>query len=118
MKYKLKKNDLIVNILGLSSLLSVILLWNYNIILTITLLIIGLIMLKILNKFENYITFIVCGIFGASAEILAVYYSVWTYNNSSYLGIPIWLVPLWALASIFMNNLTKQIKEIILLNKK
>jgi hypothetical protein len=107
----IKKNYL-VNLLGTSSLLFVILLWNYNILLTVVLLLVGIIMLKLINSKDQVITFIFCGFFGATAETLAIYFGVWNYSNSSFFGIPIWLAPLWGIAAIFMSNLNKQIKEL------
>ncbi|MBW3020214.1 DUF2878 family protein [Candidatus Woesearchaeota archaeon] len=47
-------------------------------------------------------TFIFCSFFGALSEAFSIYFNVWTYNNPSFLEIPIWLFPLWGIASIFM----------------
>ena len=56
-----------------------------------------------INKSKVELTvFIRCGFLGAIAEGIAVYSGAWEYFNDSFLGIPIWLPVLWAIASIFI----------------
>jgi uncharacterized membrane protein YoaT (DUF817 family) len=46
--------------------------------------------------------FLFGAIFGTVAEIIAIYFEVWSYSNTSFFGVPFWLIPLWGNASIFI----------------
>ena len=48
--------------------------------------------------------FVVAGICGPIAEIIAIHYGIWQYAHPDFLGIPIWLFPLWGYASVFLNR--------------
>lgn len=40
-------------------------------------------------------------VFGPVAEAIAIAFSTWTYSNSQFGGIPIWLSPLWGIAALY-----------------
>ncbi len=95
-------NQIFTGLIAISSLISVALLWKYNFILTIALIILAILML-LMNKSKQEIkTFIFCAFFGAMAEAFAITFGTWTYGNTSFIGIPIWLIVLWGIASVFM----------------
>ena len=37
----------------------------------------------------------------------------WIYGNSDILGIPLWLIPLWAIAIVLILNIEKDMENII-----
>lgn len=39
--------------------------------------------------------------FGPVAEAIAIAFGVWTYGNSQFAGIPLWLSPLWGIAALY-----------------
>jgi hypothetical protein len=54
--------------------------------------------------------YIVCGIGGPIAESLAIKYGIqtWKYEEPTEpLNIPLWLIPLWAIAGIFITRVSK-----------
>ncbi len=100
----------IISLLAVLSLVAVTLFWENNLLLVILLLIIGALMLLV-NKSKTELTiFLYCGFLGAIAEVIAVYSGAWEYSNNSFLGIPIWLPILWAIASIFILRIAGFIK--------
>lgn len=97
-------NKIFTGLIAISSLVSVALLWRYNFILTIVLIILATLML-LMNKSKQEIkTFIFCAFSGALAEAFAIIFGAWTYGNPSFIGIPIWLIVLWGIASVFMSR--------------
>jgi hypothetical protein len=94
--------------LSATSLILVIFLSEYQYLLFIILLIL-LIVLNIINS-KPILFYIVCGIGGACAESLAVKYGkkTWKYEETAnLLNIPIWLIPLWAIAGIFISRIAE-----------
>lgn len=95
------------------TLSSVIILWNFNYLLTLVLFLIAVLWLYF-NYEKNYIlTFVICSLLGAFAEVVAIQFGVWQYSNPSFLGVPIWLFPLWGLASLTMMSINSTIRELI-----
>jgi hypothetical protein len=59
---------------------------------------------------QSILFYIVCGIGGPLAESLAIKYGVKTWNYkepTEPLNIPLWLIPLWAIAGIFILRVSK-----------
>ena len=48
--------------------------------------------------------FIYFGLAGGVAEIVAVYFNVWHYQNPNFFGVPIWLFVLWGIAGIYLGR--------------
>ena len=97
-------------LLSILSLLLVLFLWENNLLLFILLMIIGILMLLINKSKTELIVFLFFGFSGAIAEAIAIYCGIWEYANSSFLGIPIWLPVLWAIASIYMLRVASFIR--------
>ena len=88
--------------IAVSALTSVVLLWKFNLVLTLILILLAVAML-IMNKSKQEIkTFLVCALLGAMAEVVAITFGAWTYGNPNFVGIPIWLPILWGIASVFI----------------
>ena len=88
--------------IGISALISVALLWEKNLILSITLIILSALMLLLKKSKREIETFIVCAIAGGVAESFAIVFGVWQYGNPNLFNIPFWLIPLWGIAAIFI----------------
>jgi uncharacterized membrane protein YoaT (DUF817 family) len=97
-----KINQIFTGLIAITSLISVALLWRYNTLLTITLIILAATMLLMNRSKQELKTFIFCAFFGAIAEVFAIIFGAWTYGNPSFISIPIWLTILWGIASIFV----------------
>ncbi len=97
---------------GLVCLASVCLFWQRTVLLTVILAVISAIgLFKWRNK-ETVILFFLCGIFGAFAEAIAIYFGVWTYASPDILGITYWLPILWGDAAVFSYQTAIEIKNI------
>ena len=96
----------ILVICGLSLVL-VILLSKYTYIL-LSALILLLIILHLIYP-QPILFYIVCGIGGPIAESLAIKYGVktWKYDEpTAPLNIPLWLIPLWVIAGVFISRVS------------
>ena len=93
---------ILINILSVLSLLSVIVLWQDNILLTEFLLLILILMLAMKTSKREIMLVIYFGIAGSIAEMLVMHFDIWQYANSDFFGIPAWLPVLWAVASIYV----------------
>ncbi len=85
------------------SLILVILLSDYQYVLTGILIILLFILYKINPK--PILFYVICGIGGTIAEMLAIKYGNKTWNYSEpvkILNIPLWLIPLWSIAGVFI----------------
>jgi len=108
----LKIRNIIFNILfALACLASVCFFWRKAILILFILIIISLIGLYKWKNKETMILFIFCGIFGAIAEIIAIYFSIWTYTLPNIFGIPYWLFFLWGDAAVFSYQMAIEIKK-------
>jgi len=104
METKIKKELLSELVLFVFAVFTIILFKGHNL-MVIVLLIIGWILaLQIWHTREDIMLFIVAGICGPIAEIIAIHYGIWQYAHPDFLGIPIWLFPLWGYASVFLNR--------------
>lgn len=52
-------------------------------------------------KWRYIKTSLMCMIFGPIAEAIAIAFGSWTYSNSQFMGVPIWLSPLWGIAALY-----------------
>ena len=98
---------MIVIFLSILSLIFVILLSKYTYVLF------GVLSLLLLVLYRIYpqpiLFYVVCGIGGPIAESLTIKYGVrtWKYDNPTEpLNIPLWLIPLWAIAGIFVSKVS------------
>lgn len=95
-------------LLSTTSLLLVVLLSDLPNVLFFVLIILLVILHKI--KPHSLIFYLVCGIGGSLAESFAVKYgkNTWKYSEpTDPLNIPIWLIPLWAIAGIFISRVNE-----------
>ena len=84
-------------------LIQVILLYKQPIILFIFLLIYNGIILYFEKNKVLYKVFIFSAIFGSIAEMISIFYGVWSYSVASeLLGIPYWLFFVWGYAGVYL----------------
>ena len=88
---------------------SVSLLYRNNILVTILVLIGCAIGLWFWHEKEDVACFIIVMIAGSLSEILTIHFGVWTYTHPSFLGIPIWLVPLYGVNIIAVRRIAYSI---------
>ncbi len=95
-------NQIFTGLIAIASLISVAFLWKQNFILLITLMFLATLMLLMNKSKQELKTFIFCSFFGAIAEAFAIMFGAWNYGNPDIIGVPIWLIILWGIASIFI----------------
>jgi hypothetical protein len=88
-------------------------LWNDALLLTFSLLILAIFVLRHFHTKNDIITFIVVGIGGSFVESICIYFGAWYYAKPLYL-IPLWLPFLWGLAGLIIRRFTLEIEN----NKK
>ena len=54
--------------------------------------------------------FIAVGLTGPIAEMIAIWGGAWSYTIPLFLGVPLWLFPLWGVAGIFIYRNAKTLK--------
>ncbi|MEK6878517.1 MAG: hypothetical protein AABY22_02865 [Nanoarchaeota archaeon] len=54
--------------------------------------------------------FIIGGIYGTLAEMVAIYFGAWSYSYINFYNIPFWLFFAWGAMSIFFYRLSSLIK--------
>ena len=107
MKFKTKiKTEVVSEIfLYVATVFAIILLYESNIFLTAVLLLLWFIGLRIWPK--NSLYYLLAGaIIGPVGEIICIYFGVWQYANSSFMGIPLWLPFGWGLAFMIIKRVT------------
>lgn len=106
--------NIIFNIaFSLSCLASVCSFWKKPFLLTFVLIIVSFIGLYRWRNKENFILFILGGLFGATTEAIAISFGVWTYTLPDFYGIPFWLPVLWGDASVFSYQTAIELKRLL-----
>ncbi len=97
--------------------LAAVALWGYKFpyLVFVILVALGAFMIFYKYKKEKLFTFLYIAIFGPIAEGVAIIFGQWNYTFHNLYNIPVWLLPLWGCAGLYIVNVYK---EIIRLNKK
>lgn len=86
------------------AVLVVVVFWENNVNALLMLLVGWGIAIQIWHTKQDVMLFVVAAVCGPVAEMICIYVGVWQYANPDFLGIPIWLFPLWGFASVFLNR--------------
>ncbi len=92
--------------------LTMALFWKHNIALTALYLLTFVVLIFVLHNKEDLTLFLIAAIFFQIGEIIMVYSGAWTYNNPSYLGIPIWITLSWGYSVIIIKKLAETIHKL------
>lgn len=93
------------------TILIIILFYKKILFTTILLFILSILMLL---KYKSKIAikiFITGSILGALVEMICIYYGVWSYTFPNFVNIPLWLIPWWGAASLFIYRMTINVRE-------
>jgi hypothetical protein len=86
--------------------------WNNNLLLTIIATIYATFLLLIWHEAEDLMCFFFVLVIGTASEIIAVNFNVYTYNNPTFLGIPIWLPLAWGTAALCLRRIIISLKSV------
>lgn len=109
---KLEKELLYELIIFFAGIAAISLLFNHNILLSLVLIAIWTIGIKFWHKIHDIYFFIIGGIIGPTAEVICVYFGVWSYQNPTFLGIPLWLPFAWGFATMLIKRIAETFVKI------
>tara|TARA_Y100000310_G_scaffold339368_1_gene431835 strand:+ start:3594 stop:3947 length:354 start_codon:yes stop_codon:yes gene_type:complete len=89
------------------------LLWEHSVILTSVYLVIFLFASIFWFKKDEILLFIIALLFFQIGEIIIVRSGAWTYNNPTYLGIPIWINLSWGFTAVIIKRLSITVSKAI-----
>jgi len=95
-------------ILAIVSIVVVIILialfWENNFVLTVFVAAYMALLLVLWHEIEDLRCLFFVVIVGTTSEIISVSSGAWTYNNPTFLGIPIWLPLTWGIAVLCLRR--------------
>ena len=89
---------------ALLTLVSTVLLWEHPVFLVIALSALAAVQISFSPKTYGLL-FVIAGVLGVAAEIVAVWAGAWTYTTPHLLGVPVWLFLLRGHAALFLAGL-------------
>jgi hypothetical protein len=107
MKFTIKNELLLEILLFWSGILTIGMLYNSNLILTLFLIVYWMIGIKFWHKTQDLYFFITGAVVGPIGEIICIHFGVWHYANPTLFGIPIWLPFVWGLATILIKRIVE-----------
>jgi uncharacterized membrane protein YoaT (DUF817 family) len=78
--------------------------WENNFVLLLFVAAYTAFLLTIWHEVQDLRCLIFVVIVGTASEIVSVYFGAWTYNNPTFLGIPIWLPLTWGIAVLCLRR--------------
>ena len=85
--------------------------WEDNFVLTLLVAVYTAFLLKLWHEGGDMRCFIFVVVVGTASEIVSVSFGAWTYNNPTFLGIPIWLPLTWGIAALCLRRFIMGIQE-------
>lgn len=107
------KRDILLAILLIVYInISVFLTYHNNLLLTGLILIGCAIMFWFWHEKEEIYCFILAMICGTVFEIVVIHFGAWKYANPTFLGIPIWLIPLYGIAILAVSRMAYSVAKL------
>ena len=94
---------------------SMALLWEHSLMLMSLYIIFFLISALTWMNRADVTLFIAASLFFQIGEIILAQFGAWTYNNPTYLGIPIWITLSWGYAAIIIRRFSISMMDLVLL---
>jgi hypothetical protein len=106
--------ELVIQVLALFVLVFLMaFFWQNNLLLTSIFIVIAIVVLSILRNKSDILLFLIATIFFQIGEIILSQFGAWTYNNPSFLGIPIWISLSWGFASLIIKKMSESLNKLI-----
>lgn len=93
---------------------SIVLLWRDNLSLFVVVLAESLLVLAHWHDRFDISYFALITILGSIAEVVFVHFSVWSYSNPMFLGVPLWFPPAFGTAALIGQRMSRAIAERLL----
>ena len=90
----------------------IVLFWRHVIFLTGCLVVLYAIGNRFWHKKHDYVFFVIGAILGPMAEVVCIYFRVWSYSNPTFLGIPLWLPFAWGIAALMITRIAETFVKI------
>ncbi|MDX9970719.1 MAG: hypothetical protein RBS56_02320 [Candidatus Gracilibacteria bacterium] len=111
--FKKTFKELILEVIALFALVFLMaFFWQNNTLLTSIFVIIAVVVLTFLKNKSDILLFLIATIFFQIGEIILSRFGAWTYNNPSFLGIPIWISLSWGFSALIIKRLSESIKKL------
>ncbi len=91
---------------------SIVLFWTSNLLLFIVLLFECLVVLTFWHDRYDRSFFLVVAVLGTIAEVLFVYFGVWSYGNPTFFGVPFWFPVAFGTTALIGERLVRTIVEL------
>jgi hypothetical protein len=111
MKVKTRRDVAIAVVSIVVMLLLMVYFWSNNLLITILAAAYASFLLLIWHEAEDLMCFFFVLFIGTASEIVAVNSGVYTYNNPTLLGIPIWLPLAWGTAALCLRRIIISLKK-------
>ncbi len=107
-----KKFIIATGILIAGSIISIWVFWQNILLLTVILAGLAVMELLVIGSKKLLLAYFLILLGGVTTEIVAIYLGAWQYTKSSFLGIPLWLLPAWGNAGIISICIYKFLDKI------
>jgi len=104
MKHETRRDQVLAVVSIVVVVLLIALFWENNVVLTLFVAAYTAFLLKLWHETEDLRRLIFVVIVGTASEIISVSFGAWTYNNPTFLGIPIWLPLTWGIAVLCLRR--------------
>lgn len=88
-------------------------LWQHNILLTGIYLAGFIAALLSWKRNDEIILFVVVAVLFQAGEMIIAHFGAWTYNNPTYLGIPMWIPLSWGYVAVIIKRLSETLSAVI-----
>lgn len=104
---KIEKELILEFILFSIGIVAISFFYNYNLLLTLFLILTWVVGLIFWHKKHDIFFYIIGAIIGPIGEIIAIYFGAWQYTNPTIFGIPIWLPFAWGLIVMLIKRIAE-----------
>ncbi len=112
---KIKENAITISLEVFALFILVFLMaffWQHNTALTILFIGIFFTVLPFLKEKSDIFLFLIATLFFQIGEIIMAKSGAWTYQNPTYLGIPIWISLSWGYSALIIKKLSQSISKV------
>ena len=104
MKHETRRDQVLAVVSIVVVVLLIALFWENNVVLTLFVAAYTAFLLKLWHETEDLRCLVFVVVVGTVSEIVSVHFGAWTYNNPTFLGIPIWLPLTWGIAVLCLRR--------------
>ena len=112
MKRESRRDLILAGVSIVVTLTLMALLWGNNLLLACIAVAYAAFLLRIWHDAEDLMCFFFVLIVGTASEVVSVNFGVYTYNNPTFLGIPVWLPLAWGTAALCLRRIIIGLRDL------